>query len=197
MVYFAGAGARADDPVLVVIGDSLASGLGLAPGEAFPEKLAAALAERGRRVTVINAGVGGDTTAGGLERLDWVVPEGTTAAIVELGANDALRGLDPAATRDNLDRIIARLKQRGIAVLLAGMLAPPNLGQAYGEAFAAIYPDLAKKHSVPLYPFFLEGVAAVPALNQADGIHPTAAGVDVIVAAILPMVEKLLDGAVK
>jgi acyl-CoA thioesterase-1 len=187
--------ARAGEPVLVVIGDSLVAGYGLAPGEAFPEKLAAMLAARGQKVRVINAGVSGDTSAGGLERLDWAVPAEATAAIVELGANDALRGLDPAATRDNLDAIIARLKQRGIAVLIAGMLAPPNLGRAYGEAFGAIYPELAKKYSVALYPFFLDGVAAKPELNQTDGMHPTARGVDVIVAGILPQVEALLDGS--
>ena len=187
--------AHAGEPVLVVIGDSLVAGYGLAPGEAFPEKLAATLAARGQNVRVVNAGVSGDTSAGGLERLDWAVPAEATAAIVELGANDALRGLDPAATRGNLDTIIARLKQRGIAVLIAGMLAPPNLGHAYGEAFGAIYPELAKKYSVALYPFFLDGVAARPELNQPDGMHPTARGVDVIVAGILPQVEALLDGS--
>jgi len=182
----------AKEPVLVVLGDSLVAGLGLKPGDAFPEKLAAALTNRGLQVRVINAGVSGDTSAGGLERLDWAVPPEATAAIVELGANDALRGLDPRATRQNLDRIVARLKARGIAVLIAGMLAPPNLGQDYGRAFGAIFPDLAEAHSAALYPFFLEGVAADPKLNQADGIHPTAEGIDIIVAGILPYVEELL-----
>jgi acyl-CoA thioesterase-1 len=187
--------ARAREQVLVVLGDSLVAGLGLKPGEAFPEKLAAALAERGRQIRVINAGVSGDTSAGGLERLDWAVPPEATAVIVELGANDALRGLDPEATRQNLDAIVSRLRGRGLQVLVAGMLAPPNLGRDYGQAFGTIYPEIAARHSATLFPFFLEGVAAQANLNQEDGIHPTAQGIDVIVANILPYVEALLDGA--
>jgi acyl-CoA thioesterase-1 len=179
-------------PVLVVLGDSLAAGYGLAPGEAFPERLAASLAARGIAATIVNAGVSGDTTAGGLERLEWSVPPEANAAIVELGGNDALRGLDPAATRANLDAILARLKARGVAVLLAGMLAPPNLGGDYARAFNAIYPQLAARHAIALYPFFLDGVAARPELNQPDGIHPTARGVEEIVRRILPAVEALL-----
>jgi acyl-CoA thioesterase-1 len=141
---------------------------------------------------MINAGVSGDTSSGGRDRLDWSVPEGTTAVILELGANDALRGTDPAVTRSAISDILTRLKARGISVLLCGMMAPPNYGSDYAARFNAIYPDLAKSFGVPLYPFFLEGVAADAKLNQADGIHPTAEGVDVIVKNILPTVEAFL-----
>jgi acyl-CoA thioesterase-1 len=141
---------------------------------------------------MINAGVSGDTSSGGRDRLDWSVPEGTQAVIVELGANDALRGTDPGVTRSALADILTRLKARGVAVLLCGMLAPPNYGADYSARFNAIYPDLAKTFGVPLYPFFLEGVAADARLNQADGQHPTAEGVDVIVKKILPSVEAFL-----
>jgi acyl-CoA thioesterase-1 len=139
-----------------------------------------------------NAGVSGDTSSDGRDRLDWSVPDGTDAVIVELGANDALRGTDPAVTRAALSDILTRLKARGIAVLLCGMLAPPNYGSDFSARFNAIYPDLAKSFGVPLYPFFLQGVAADASLNQADGIHPTAAGVDVIVRNILPTVQTFL-----
>lgn len=138
---------------------------------------------------MINAGVSGDTTSGGRDRLDWSIPEGTEAVILELGANDALRGIDPAVTRAALSDILTRLKARNIAVLLCGMLAPPNYGSEYAARFNAIYPELSKSFGVPLYPFFLEGVASEAKLNQADGIHPTAEGVDIIVKNILPMVE--------
>ncbi len=141
---------------------------------------------------MINAGVSGDTASGGRDRLDWSVPEGTEAVIVELGANDALRGVDPAVTRAALSDILGRLKARGMAVLLCGMLAPPNYGRDYADRFNAIYPELSQSFSVPLYPFFLNGVAADAKLNQADGIHPTAEGVDIIVQNILPAVEALL-----
>jgi acyl-CoA thioesterase I len=141
---------------------------------------------------MINAGVSGDTTSGGRDRLDWSIPEGTDAVIVELGANDALRGVDPAVTRAALTDILARLKARGIAVLLCGMIAPPNYGGDYSSRFNAIYPDLAKSFGLPLYPFFLEGVATQARLNQADGLHPTAEGVDVIVKNILPTVQAFL-----
>ncbi|MEC9343057.1 MAG: arylesterase [Pseudomonadota bacterium] len=181
--------------MLVVLGDSLVAGYGLEPGQAFPSRLETALKERGHDVTVINAGVSGDTSSGGLERLDWSVPPEADAVIVELGANDALRGLAPSSTRDNLDAIVTRLKARGMAVLLAGMLAPPNMGSAYGQAFNAIYPDLAGAHDVALYPFFLDGVAAQPSLNLSDGMHPNAAGVDEIVARFLPAAEQLLARA--
>ncbi len=141
---------------------------------------------------MVNAGVSGDTASGGRDRLDWSVPEGTQAVIVELGANDALRGIDPKITRDALSDIVRRLQARGVAVMLCGMLAPPNYGGDYAARFDAIYPDLAKSSGVPLYPFFLDGVAANAKLNQADGIHPTAEGVDIIVKNILPTVEAFI-----
>jgi acyl-CoA thioesterase-1 len=177
---------------IVVLGDSLSAGLGLAAPDAFPAKLQKALKDNGINVDVRNAGVSGDTSSGGRDRLDWSVPEGTEAVILELGANDALRGTDPAVTRAALSDILTRLKARGIAVLLCGMVAPPNYGSDYSARFNAIYPDLAKSFGVPLYPFFLEGVAADARLNQADGLHPTAEGVDVIVKKILPAVEAFL-----
>jgi acyl-CoA thioesterase I len=191
----AGAQAQAIEakPVkMVVLGDSLSAGLGLSASAAFPERLQKALNSKGIAVQMINAGVSGDTASGGRDRLDWSVPEGTRAVIVELGANDALRGIDPAVTRAALSEILTRLKARHIAVLLCGMLAPPNYGSDYSARFNAIYPDLAKAFGVPLYPFFLEGVAADAKLNQADGLHPTAAGIDVIVKNILPTVEGFL-----
>jgi len=150
------------------------------------------LSDKGIKVDMINAGVSGDTASGGRDRLDWSIPEGTEAVILELGANDALRGLDPQLTRSALSDILTRLKARGIAVLLCGMVAPPNYGSDYSARFNAIYPDLAKSFGVPLYPFFLEGVAADAKLNQADGLHPTAEGVDTIVRNILPAVEAFL-----
>ena len=178
---------------MVVLGDSLSAGFGLSASAAFPARLKKALETKGVKVDMINAGVSGDTSSGGRDRLDWSVPEGTEAVIVELGANDALRGVDPAVTRSALSDILNRLKARGIAVLLCGMLAPPNYGHDYADRFNAIYPDLAKSFNVPLYPFFLNGVAADAKLNQADGIHPTAEGVDIIVQNILPSVEALLS----
>jgi acyl-CoA thioesterase-1 len=177
---------------LVVLGDSLSAGLGLAGAAAFPERLQKSLKSNGIEVDIINAGVSGDTSSGGRDRLDWSVPEGTDGVIVELGANDALRGTDPAITRSALSDIVARLKARRIAVLLCGMVAPPNYGSDYSARFNAIYPDLARSSGVPLYPFFLQGVAADASLNQADGMHPTAEGVDVIVKNILPTVEAFL-----
>ncbi len=187
------AGAEATKPIkVVVLGDSLSAGLGLAGNEAFPAKLQKALQDKGIVIDMTNAGVSGDTASGGRDRLDWSVPDGTDAVIVELGANDALRGIDPAVTRKALTEIVTRLKARKIAVMLCGMLAPPNYGSEYAAKFNAIYPDLAKQFDVPLYPFFLEGVAADPKLNQADGLHPTAAGVDIIVANMLPTVEAFL-----
>jgi len=177
---------------MVVLGDSLSAGYGLAGADAFPAKLQKALKAKGIEVDMTNAGVSGDTSTGGRDRLDWSVPEGTQAVIVELGANDALRGTDPAITRSALSDIVSRLKARGVAVLLLGMLAPPNYGSDYAARFNTIYPDLSKSFGVPLYPFFLDGVAADPKLNQADGIHPTAEGVDIIVKKILPTVEAFL-----
>jgi acyl-CoA thioesterase I len=193
-------GARAQTPEshgvkpikMVVLGDSLSAGFGLPGPAAFPARLQKALKSNGIDVDMINAGVSGDTSSGGRDRLDWSVPEGTDAVIVELGANDALRGTDPAVTRKALSDILTRLKARKIAVLLCGMIAPPNYGSDYSARFNAIYPDLAKSFGVPLYPFFLQGVAADAELNQADGMHPTAEGVDVIVKNILPTVEAFL-----
>lgn len=177
---------------VVVLGDSLSAGLGLSATSAFPDRLQKALKTKGVDVDMINAGVSGDTTSGGRDRLDWSVPEGTEAVILELGANDALRGINPAVTRAALSDILTRLKARKIAVMLCGMVAPPNYGRDYSARFNAIYPELAKSFGVPLYPFFLEGVASDARLNQADGLHPTAEGVDVIVKNILPTVEAFL-----
>ena len=185
--------AAAERPIrIVVLGDSLAAGFGLAAPEALPAKLERALKAKGIAVAIENAGVSGDTPAGGLARLDWSVGEGTDAVILELGANDALRGSDPKATRTALEAIIRRLQERRIAVLLAGMLAPRNFGPDYVRAFDAIYPELAAAHDLILYPFILEGVAGDRALNQPDGIHPNAAGVDVMVQGMLPKVEELV-----
>jgi acyl-CoA thioesterase-1 len=184
--------ANAKQIKLVAFGDSLTAGLGLPAASAFPARLEAALRARGYHVDVVNAGVSGDTVADGLARLDWSIPQDADAVIVELGANDALRGLDPVRTRASLDEIVKRLRQRDVAVMLAGMVAPPNLGQEYSAQFDPIYPDLAKAYDLPLYPFFLDGVAADAKLNQADGMHPTAEGVDIIVTRILPTVEALL-----
>jgi acyl-CoA thioesterase-1 len=186
----AGDGAR---PVrIVALGDSLTAGYGLKASESFPEQLAAMLRTKGRNVEVSNAGVSGDTTAGGLARFDWAVPDGTDAVILELGANDALRGVDPGKTRANLDRILTRLRERNIEVLLAGMLAPRNWGKPYQDEFGSIYTDLAKKHGALLYPFFLDGVALDPKLNLDDGLHPTGKGVGIIVERMLPKIEELV-----
>ena len=185
--------ARETRPIkIVVLGDSLSAGLGLSASSAFPARLQKSLEAKGIAVDMINAGVSGDTTSGGRDRLDWSVPEGTEAVILELGANDALRGIDPRVTRAALTDILTRLKARRIAVLLCGMVAPPNYGSDYSARFNAIYPELAKSFGVPLYPFFLEGVATAARLNQADGLHPTAEGVDMIVKNILPTVEAFL-----
>jgi acyl-CoA thioesterase-1 len=190
--------AAASAPVkMVVLGDSLSAGYGLSGPDAFPAKLQKALKARGIAVDMTNAGVSGDTASGGRDRLDWSVPQGTKAVIVELGANDALRGTDPAVTRAALSDIVAQLKMRGIAVMLCGMVAPPNYGADYAARFNSIYPDLAKAYDVPLYPFFLDGVAADAKLNQADGIHPTPEGVDIIVKNILPSVEAFLGSISK
>jgi acyl-CoA thioesterase-1 len=186
-------GSAAPRPIkIVVLGDSLSAGLGLSGSAAFPERLQKTLESKGIAVEISNAGVSGDTSSGGRDRLDWSVPDGTQAVILELGANDALRGTDPAVTKSALSDILTRLKARGIAVLLCGMVAPPNYGSDYSARFNAIYPDLAGSFGVPLYPFFLQGVAADARLNQADGMHPTAEGVDVIVKNILPTVQAFL-----
>ena len=187
--------ARAAPLRIVALGDSLTAGYQLAPTDAFPAKLQAALRAKGYDVEVVNAGVSGDTAANGLARLDWSVPAETDAVIVELGANDMLRGFDPARTRAALSEILGRLKARGLPVLLAGMLASANLGPDYVAAFDAIYPDLARNYGALLYPFFLDGVALDQAYTLPDGLHPTARGVDVIVARILPSVEALMSRA--
>jgi acyl-CoA thioesterase I len=189
----AGTAAGADRPVrMVALGDSLTAGLGLPANAAFPARLEQALNAKGMAVEITNAGVSGDTASAALARLDWSVPEGTDAVIVELGANDTLRGIDPKVTREALEGIVGRLRQRRIEVLLAGMRAAPNLGPDYGRDFDAIYADLAAQNDLLLYPFFLDGVAADAKLNQRDGLHPTAAGVDAIVARILPKAEELV-----
>lgn len=179
---------------IVGFGDSLMAGYGLGPGEGFPEKLQAALRGRGHDVVIANAGVSGDTTSGGLSRLDWSIPDGTQLVILELGANDMLRGIDPALVEQNLDKMLARLKERNIPVLLAGMVAAPNLGHAYGEQFGTIYPKLAEKYGATLYPFFLDGVAGDPKLLLEDGMHPNATGIDRMVERALPTVEKAIAG---
>ena len=180
---------------MVVLGDSLSAGLGLSGSAAFPERLQKSLETKGIKVDMINAGVSGDTASGGRDRLDWSVPEGTEAVILELGANDALRGTDPDVTRSALTDILARLKARKIAVLLCGMLAPPNYGSEYAARFNAIYPELAKSFGVPLYPFFLKGVATEAKLNQPDGLHPNQRGVAIIVEHIAPYVARLIGGS--
>ncbi len=177
---------------LVALGDSLTAGYNLPASAAFPTVLEKMLRDKGISVEIANAGVSGDTSQGGLERLDWSVPDGTDGVILELGANDALRGVDPALTERSLDAIVTGLKARGIPVLLAGMYAPRNLGTEYATRFDSIYPDLAKAHGLVLYPFFLEGIAGDRALNQPDLLHPTAEGVRVIVRNILPTVERFL-----
>lgn len=177
---------------LVAFGDSLTAGYGLADQAAFPRVLERALRARGHEVEVINAGVSGDTATGGLDRLDWSVPDDADGVILELGANDMLRGLDPAVTRAALQGIIERLKARNIPVMLAGMRAARNLGPDYIARFDALYPDLARAHDLVLYPFFLEGVAGDRGLNLPDGIHPTAGGVERIVERMLPSVEAFL-----
>lgn len=183
------ASAAADGPLrILMLGDSLTAGYGVAPADALPARLEAALRARGVDARIVNAGVSGDTTAGGLARLEWALADDPHAVIVALGANDALRALDPALARANLDRILGTLAGRGLPVLLAGMMAPRNLGRAYADRFDPIYPELAARHGALLYPFLLEGVAAVARLNQADGIHPNAEGVRLIVRRMLPSV---------
>jgi acyl-CoA thioesterase-1 len=186
------AGAAAKPIKIVAIGTSLTQGYNLPPGTDFTAVLQAQLKAKGHDVVIVNAGVSGDTSAGGLARLDWALSGDTKGVIVEFGSNDALRGLSVVDTRKNLEQIIAKLKARKIAVLLTGMKSPRNLGPEYVAAFDAIYPELAKKYGVQFYPFFLEGVAANLKLNQADGIHPNEAGTKVIVKGMLPYVEKLL-----
>jgi len=190
---FPGPSAAQDRPLrIVALGDSLTAGLGLPANAAFPARLQAALRAKGIAAEIADAGVSGDTAANGLARLDWAVPDRTDGVIVALGANDMLRGQDPAVTGKALDEILRRLGGRHIPVLLAGMRAAPNLGQDFRRAFDAIYPELAARHGVVFHPFILEGVAADASLNQRDGIHPSAAGVERMVAGILPKVEELV-----
>lgn len=177
---------------IVAFGDSLTAGYQLKQDQAFPAQLAAALKTKGHAVDVTNAGVSGDTTAAGLARFDWAVPDETEAVILALGANDALRGIDPDVARDNLDQILVKLRDRNIDVLIAGMPPPKNWGKDYEDRFGTMYADLAEKHGALLYPFFLDGVALNPALNLPDGLHPTGEGVGVIVEKILPEVEALI-----
>jgi acyl-CoA thioesterase-1 len=177
---------------LVAFGDSLMAGYQLPPGDGFPEKLQAALKAKGVDISIANAGVSGDTTTGGLARIDWSVPDGADGVILELGANDALRGIPPEESERNLDQMIARLKERGVAVLLVGMLAPPNMGGDYAARFNPIYEKLARKHGVALYPFFLDGVALDAGLKLDDGMHPNSKGVDVMVEKMEPAITQFL-----
>jgi acyl-CoA thioesterase I len=188
MLFLAVLPAGAAPLSIVALGDSLTAGYGLAAGEDFATRLEAALVASGIDAIVANAGVSGDTASAGAARVDWAVPDGAALVIVELGANDALRGIDPAVTRKALSDLLARLGARNLRALLVGMRAPPNMGEDYVRSFDAIYPDLAREHAVPLYPFFLDGVAGAANLNQPDGMHPTAAGVEEIVRRILPVV---------
>ena len=186
--------AFAKTPEIIAFGDSLTAGLGLPAGEAFPARLQEQLKEQGVDVKIVNGGVSGDTTTGGLARLDWALADKPDYVLLELGANDALRGIDPKIVRANLDKMIDKITASGAKVLLLGMLAPANWGAQYQHDFDSIYPELAKAHGVPLYPFFLDGVAMDPALNQADGMHPNTRGVAVIVDRIAPLVAKLVGG---
>ncbi len=194
-LLLAAAPARAEPLRIVALGDSLTAGYGLEPAESFTVQLEAALQARGHDIVIVNAGVSGDTSSDGAARVDWSIGEDADAVIVELGANDALRGVDPAITRDAIDGLLARLGERELPVLLTGMLAPPNLGADYGATFNTIYPELAAKHGTLFYPFFLDGVAAEASLNQPDGIHPNAKGVAIIVERIVPSVEALIAAA--
>lgn len=181
---------------IVAFGDSLMAGYQLPAADAYPAKLEKALKAAGHDVVISNGAVSGDTTADGLARLDWTIPDGTDGVLLELGANDALRGVDPAQARQNIDAMLSRLKERGMAVMLMGMLAPPNMGDGYAKSFNSIYPELARKHGVPLYPFFLDGVVSESALKQDDGMHPNARGVDRLVEKTLPAVEAFV-GTIK
>lgn len=194
--WYSGTALAQSGPLTIVAyGDSLTAGYGLPPKAAFPVQLEAALKAKGHDVEIVNAGVSGDTTAAALERFDWAIPDTARAAIVELGANDALRGQDPGAAKRNLSTIITKLKARGMVVLLAGMMAPRNWGADYARQFDGMYRELADQHGVALYPFFLDGVALKPELTMPDGLHPTQAGIAEIVRRILPAVEDLIAKA--
>ncbi len=192
---FAGALAAGRVPVILDFGDSLTAGYGLPTGQAFPARLEAWLHQQGIEARVVNAGVSGDTTAGGLARLDWALADKPDLVILALGANDALRGIEPSSVRENLDKMIGKIEASGAKMLLLGMLAPPNWGEEYRHAFDQIFPELARIHHLPLYPFFLEGVAMKPELNQPDGLHPNERGVTVLVDRIAPVVARLLGSA--
>ena len=194
MLAAANAPAATKTPEILVFGDSLTAGFGLPPEASFPARLEAKMHADGIEVRVVNAGVSGDTTAGGLARLDWALADKPDLLIVELGANDALRGIDPATVRANLDAIIVKIQASGAKLLLAGMRAPPNWGEEYQDKFDRIYPELAHAHDAPLYPFFLEGVAMKPELNQPDGLHPNERGVAAVVDRIAPLVGRLIGG---
>jgi len=194
-VAFAGAQPAGRVPVILDFGDSLTAGYGLPAGQAFPARLEAWLHQQGIEARVVNAGVSGDTTAGGLARLDWALADKPDLVILALGANDALRGIEPSTVRENLDKMIGKIEASGAKVLLLGMLAPPNWGEEYRHAFDQIFPELARIHHLPLYPFFLEGVAMKPELNQPDGLHPNERGVAVLVDRIAPVVARLLGSA--
>jgi acyl-CoA thioesterase-1 len=194
-VAFAGAPAAGRVPVILDFGDSLTAGYGLPTGQAFPARLEAWLHQQGIEARVVNAGVSGDTTAGGLARLDWGLADKPDLVILALGANDALRGIEPSNVRENLDKMIGKIEASGAKMLLLGMLAPPNWGEEYRHAFDQIFPELARIHHLPLYPFFLEGVAMKPELNQPDGLHPNERGVAVLVDRIAPVVARLLGSA--
>jgi acyl-CoA thioesterase-1 len=190
--------ARAGEPVrIVVLGTSLSAGYGLAQGEGYVEQLGAMLAAKGIAAKIENEGVSGDTSAGGLARLDWALADKPQIVILELGGNDTLRGVDPKETERNLDQILAKLTARKMIVLLVGMMAPRNLGPDYVAEFDAVYPRLAKKYGVAFYPFALDGVALDPALSQADGIHPNAAGAKIIATRMLPYLTPLIAAAAK
>jgi acyl-CoA thioesterase I len=187
--------ASAKSPEILAFGDSLTAGLGLPASEAFPARLQARLKDEGIEVKMINAGVSGDTTTDGLARLDWALADKPDFVILALGANDALRGIDPKIVHANLDKMIDKIKASGAKILLLGMLAPSNWGADYEQAFDRIFPEVAKAHDVPLYPFFLDGVAMNPTLNQADGLHPNQRGVAVLVDRIVPLVAKLIEAS--
>lgn len=190
VLFAGGAPVMAKTPEILAFGDSLTAGFGLPPGESFPARLEAKLRADGIEARVVNAGVSGDTTAGGLARLDWALADKPDLVILELGANDALRGIDPATVRDNLDKMIAKIQATGAKLLLAGMQAPPNWGKEYQQKFDRIYPELAQAHDVTLYPFFLDGVAMKAELNQPDGLHPNERGVAAVVDQIAPYVAR-------
>jgi acyl-CoA thioesterase-1 len=194
-VHIQRANAQSAPVKLTVLGDSLAAGYGISPDQAFPARLQAALKAHGRTVTVLNQGVSGDTTAGGLDRLDWMLADKPDIVLVELGGNDALRGIDPNTTEKNLAAIVEKLQAAHVTVWLAGMMAPRNLGSDYVTAFDGLYKRIADKYKVPLYPFILDGVAQDPALNQADGLHPNPRGAEIVADKLLPFVTKNLDDA--